>query len=224
MKDRVLGIATLAALIAALYFALIYAPTEATMGTVQRIFYFHVPAGIMTYVAFAVVGTGSIIFLTTRKPHWDRLAYCAAEAGAVFGALNLGTGMLWAKPVWGDWWVWDPRLTLQLMVWLMFIAYLMLGAYISDPTKRAPLQAVFGIFGMANSVMSYLAIRLFRNQHPSPVIGGGEESGLDPQMYVALGVSMAAVLLLFTYLVRRRIDLEKNIQEVDYLEQVVLSR
>jgi heme exporter protein C len=224
MKDRTLGIATLVAMIAALYFAFIYAPTELTMGTVQRIFYFHVSAGIMSYVAFLIVGVSSILFLMKRNLKWDRLAYCSAEIGVLFAGTNIAMGMLWAKPVWGIWWTFDARLTLQLLLALIFVAYLMLGVYIEDPMKRASLQAVFGILGSADVPVNYLAIRIWRTQHPSPVIAGGDDSGLDPAMWVALLVAMTAIGLLFAYMLRKRLAIEKSSQRLEYLEQVVLSR
>lgn len=224
MTDRILSILTPFSLIAALYFAFIFAPTEATMGTVQRIFYFHVPAGIVSYVAFIVVGIGSLMFLYSRDSRWDRLAYCSAEIGVLFASINILMGMLWAKPVWLIWWTWDARLTLQLLLALIFIAYLMLGAYVSDPMKRASLQAVIGILGASDVPLNYMAIRLWRTQHPEPVIAGGADSGLDPSMYIALAVSAVAILLLYTYLLRKRLAIEASSEEVRYLEQMVASR
>ena len=220
MSDRGLGIATLIGMIAAFYGAFIYAPTEATMGTVQRIFYFHVSAGIISYIAFLVVGFGSIMFLYNHDLKWDRLAYCSAEIGLIFIASNISMGMLWAKPVWGVWWAWDARLTLQLLLALLFVSYLMLGAYIADPMKRGSLQAVFGILGAADVPVNYMAIRWWRTQHPQPVIMGG---GLDTDMSIVFSVAIASLFLLYVYLLRRRLSFERSSQQVEYLEQVVLS-
>ena len=224
MMDRTMGIATPAAMLVALYFALIYAPTEATMGTVQRIFYFHVSAGILSYLAFIVVGVASVMYLYNRELKWDRLAYCSAEVGVLFACSNIVMGMLWAKPVWGTWWVWDARLTLQLLLALIFVSYLMLGAYIADPMKRASLQAVFGLMGAADVPINYMAIRWWRTQHPSPVMFGGPDSGLATPMYTALGVAVFAMTLLYIYLVRKRIAVERSSQEVEYFEQMVHAR
>jgi heme exporter protein C len=224
MTDRILGILTPLTVLAALYFALGFAPTEASMGDVQRIFYFHLPAGITSYIAFIIVGIASILFLYNHDARWDRLAYCSAEVGVLFCAINIVTGMLWARPVWLVWWAWDARLTLQLLLGLIFVSYLMLGAYVSDPRKRASLQAVIGILGAADVPLNYMAIRLWSTQHPEPVIAGGPDSGLDPDMYIALAVGFVAVLLLFTYLLRKRLAIEASGQQVDYLEQVVASR
>ena len=224
MADRKLGIAMLIGMLAAFYCAFIYAPTEASMGTVQRIFYIHAPAGIISYLAFMVVGVSSIMFLYSKELKWDRLAYCSAEIGILFIATNISMGMLWAKPVWGIWWTWDARLTLQLLLGLIFVSYLMLGAYVSDPMKRASLQAAFGILGAADVPINYMAIRWWRTQHPSPVIAGGEGSGLDTDMYVAFVVAIVSLGLLYAYLLRRRLAVERSSQQVEYFEQVVLSR
>lgn len=224
MTDRILGAVTLIGMTMAMFAALIFAPTEATMGVIQRIFYFHVPAGITSYVAFLVVGVGSILFLITRNSKWDHLAYCSAEVGVLFASANIIMGMIWAKPIWGIWWTWDMRLTLQLLLALIFVAYLMLGAYISDPNKRANLQAVFGILGSVDVPVNYMAIRWWRTQHPAPVIGGGTDSGLDPAIALALAVSMSAFLIFYVFLLRKRLALAKMTQQVDYFEQLVLSR
>jgi heme exporter protein C len=224
MADRVLGGATFLAMLAALYAAFIYAPTEATMGTVQRIFYFHVSAGIVAYAAFLIVGLSSLMYLFKQDPGWDRLAYCSAEIGVLLAALNISMGMLWAKPVWGIWWTFDARLTLQLLLVLIFASYLMLGVYIADPMKRATLQAVFGVLGAVDIPINYMAIRWWRTQHPEPVIAGGPGSGLDPDMYVALGIAMTAIALLYAYLLRRRLAVERSRQAVEYFEQLVLSQ
>jgi heme exporter protein C len=213
----------LAGMLAAFYGAFVYAPTEATMGTVQRIFYIHAPAGIISYVAFLVVGVSSIMFLYSGDLKWDRRAYCSAEIGVLFIATNISMGMLWAKPVWGIWWTWDARLTLQLLLGLIFVSYLMLGAYISDPMKRGSLQAAFGILGAADVPINYMAIRWWRTQHPSPVIAGGEGSGLDPDMYLVFVVAIVSLLLLYVYLLRRRLALERSSQQLEYFEQMVLS-
>ncbi len=224
MADRKLGIVTLVGMLATFYGAFIYAPTEASMGTVQRIFYIHMPAGVISYFAFMVVGFSSIMFLYSKKLKWDRLAHCSAEIGVLFIATNISMGMLWAKPVWGIWWTWDARLTLQLILALIFVSYLMLGAYVSDPMKRASLQAAFGILGAADVPINYMAIRWWRTQHPSPVLAGGEGSGLDPDMQLVLFGAILSLLLLYTYLLRRRLDVERSSQQVEYFEQVVLSR
>src|SRR3990172_5606820 len=188
----VLAIATAAALVATMYGAFLYAPTEKTMGDIQRIFYIHVPSAWTAMVAFLVVFIGSVGFLITKNLKWDRLALACAEIGTIFCTAVLITGPIWAKPVWGIWWTWDARLTSTLVLWLMYVSYLLLRDFLEEPARRATLAAVFGIFAFVDVPVVYVAIRLWRTQHPQPVLGGGAESGLDPQMLQVLLLSWAA--------------------------------
>ena len=224
MTNRMIGVASLVGMLTALWAVFLYAPTEATMGIVQRIFYFHVSAAFMGYFAFFVVFVSSIVFLLKRDLAWDRVARCSAEIGVLFASLNLATGILWAKPIWGIWWTWDARLTLQLLLWILFISYIMLGAYIAEPMKRASLQAVFGILAFIDVPINFMAIRWWRTQHPSPVIFGGEGSGLDVDMYIALIITLTAFMLLYTYLLGQRLAVERTHEEVEYFEQLVHSQ
>jgi len=121
----------------ALYLVFCHAPTEHTMGDVQRIFYFHVASAWVSFLAFFVVFVAGIVFLKTGQARWDRLAYCSAELGVLFITLVLLTGPLWAKPVWHTWWSWDARLTTSLVLWLIYIAYLMVRNYASDRERGA---------------------------------------------------------------------------------------
>jgi heme exporter protein C len=126
--------ATLLLLLVAFYQVFFVVPTEKTMGTVQRIFYIHLPSATVAFNLFFVVFVCSIGYLRTRRPGWDRVAVSAAEVGVIFCAAVLVTGPLWAKPVWGIWWTWDPRLTTTLILFLIFVGYLMLRVYVEDRT------------------------------------------------------------------------------------------
>jgi heme exporter protein C len=198
------------AIAAALYGALLWAPTERTMGTIQRIFYFHVPAGMVGIAAFLPILIGSIGFLATRRLAWDRLAEASAEAGLLFTTIVLITGPIWAKPVWGIWWTWDARLTSTLVLWFIYLSYILVRAYVSRPSRRAPLAAVVGILGAVDAPIVYFSIRWWRTQHPSPVIGGGSESGLDPAMRVVLYGALLGYVLLFVALAIVRARLAKG--------------
>ncbi|HEX4996723.1 MAG TPA: cytochrome c biogenesis protein CcsA, partial [Terriglobia bacterium] len=197
MRTKILGVLTMAAMIPALYGAFVYAPTEREQGIAQRIFYFHVPCGILSYLAAAVVFYAAVRFLVSRDLRWDRLAYSAAELGVLFAGLSLVTGMIWAKPIWGVWWRWDARLTLQLLLWLIFVAYFMLRAYLPDRNRRARLASIFGLLGMLDVPFNYLSIRLWEGQHPAPIVGGGEGAGMEPEMWTAFILANVAMLLLF---------------------------
>ena len=179
MNGRMVGLASLVGMLTALWAVFVYAPTEATMGIVQRIFYFHVSAALMGFFAFFVVFVASIAFLLKRDLEWDRVARCSAEIGVLFASINLVTGMLWAKPIWGDWWVWDARLTLQLLLWILFISYIMLGTYIAEPMKRAALQAVFGILAF---IVIGLSTSAWQTKH--------DFTGMGPHLFCALRVLM----------------------------------
>ncbi len=161
------------------YVALVVAPTEATMGDVQRIFYYHVSSGWVGMVCFFVNFVASILYLWKRSATADAVAEASAEVGVVFCGLLLLLGILWARPVWGIWWTWDARLTTTLVLWLIYVSYLVLRKF-SAGGQTQVLAAAFAIFGFADVPIVYMSIRWFRTQHPAPVIGGGEGSGMAP--------------------------------------------
>jgi heme exporter protein C len=207
-------IVTLVWLVAALYLMFLYAPQELTMGEVQRIFFIHAPSGWTAGTAYFLVFVGSAIYLWKRSPIADDLAHASGEVGFVFCSSVLVTGPLWAKPVWGIWWTWDARLTLTFVLWLLFVAYLMLRNYVSNPSRAAVLAAVVGIIGFVDVPIDYLAIRWWRTQHPQPVIAGGPGSGLEPRMFLTFMISVGALHCLFAYLVRQRMALAQMQREL----------
>lgn len=202
---RVLESLGLMSLGLALILALTYAPQEKTMGQVQRIFYIHVPSAWIAGLAFAVVAGGSIGYLWRRHNGADRVARSAAEIGVIFTSLVLITGPIWAKPAWGMWWAWDARLTTTLILWLIYVGYLMLRVYVTEPARERTLAAVVGILGFIAVPIDYYAIQWWRTQHPAPVFGGGENSGLDPAMGRAFAVGLVAFTLVFLALFARRL-------------------
>ncbi len=216
---KVLAPLTLIAISVALYGAFIYAPTERTMGDVQRIFYFHVASWWIAFLAFAIVFAASIAYLATRRREYDTLALASAELGVVFTTMGLVTGPLWAKPAWGIYWTWDARLTTALVLWLIYVGYLMLRRYVPDESKRANLAAVAGIVGFVDVPIVYFSIRWWRTQHPQPVVMGGEDSGLDPLMAQALMMSLAGFLFLFLLLLSKRFDIARAQQEIEHLHR-----
>lgn len=222
MKLKILAILSFVSMVFALYMIFLFAPRETTQGDAQRIFYIHVPLATGVYAGAFLVGFGSIKYLIGRQSRWDRFAHASAEVAVAFTTAQLITGSLWARPIWGPWWVWDARTTLQFVLYLIFIAYLMLRAFVPDGQKRAILSSVFGLLAMIDVPFNYLAIYLFRTQHPSAVIspGGG---GQDPDMNKALLASFVAVTFLFIYLLNRRLAIARVEEEINYLEQVVLA-
>lgn len=193
--------------VAALYLVFLYVPTEKTMGIVQRIFYFHVPVAWTAFLAFFIVFLSSIMYLWKRNEKLDNLAGASAEIGVVFTSLVLITGSIWAKPIWGAWWVWEPRLTTALVLWFIYVAYLLVRSYVSDESRGARFAAVVGIVGFIDVPIVALTITLWRTQHPGPVIFSG---GLAPAMLLTLMVCLAAYTTLYVNLLKLRYFLKSS--------------
>jgi heme exporter protein C len=204
---------------AAGYAIFFVAPDEATMHAIQRIFYIHVGSAWTAGVAFFFVALAGVLYLVKREPRWDWLGIAAAETGLAFTTVVLVTGPIWAKPIWGIWWTWDPRLTSTFVLWLMYIAYLLIRSLVEEKQRRAVLCAVYGIFAFADVPLVWMSIRWWRGQHPSPVIGGGQGSHLDPTMWLVLLFTWGATLALFAILMRMRFRLEALRGEIEELRQ-----
>jgi heme exporter protein C len=182
--------------------------TEATMGIIQRIFYFHVPAAVVSFVAVFTGGIASLLYLKTQNLRYDVLAVAAHESVLVFQAINIVLGSIWARRTWGIWWTWDARLTSSLLLVFIYAGYVMVRKATSAD-QRATTSAVICVFGMTNVPFIYMSNRIFRTQHPSPVMGGGEGSGLAPDMLVTFVVASISMLMLWWCLLRIRRRLEK---------------
>jgi heme exporter protein C len=225
MKARVATTALLAGLIFfAGYAALYIAPDERTMHEVQRIFYFHLSAWMTSFTAFLLVFISNIAYLVTRRIKWDCLGVAAAEVGIACCSIGLITGPLWARPVWGIWWTWDARLTTTFIMWLMYISYLLLRGLLEDPQRRASLSAIFGIFAFLDVPLVYMSNRLWRTQHPQPVILGGEGSGLDPVMAKVLLLCVISLFGVMIPVLLDRFRLQMLRQEVDELRFRIEAR
>ena len=214
--DSILALLLLLAMMAALYMAFIQAPRERSMGDLQRIFYFHVPSGMVGLTAFGINFFAALMYLIRKDLRWDALALSAAEVGVMFLAIVLVTGPIWAKPVWFVWWTWSPRLTSSLVLWLLYVAYLLVRNYVPDPERRAMMSAVFGIVAFVDAPIVWFSIRWWRDIHPSPML---ETGGLSPSMRPALWTCAFAFMLLMVYLIRRRYYLETARQDVEWLER-----
>jgi heme exporter protein C len=206
------------------YAALFIAPDESTMHAIQRVFYVHLPLWLVMYGALTVAFVANIAWLATRQIKWDWLAVSAVEVGVVACTGGLATGVLWGKPAWGIWWTWDARLTTAFLLWLLYIAYLLLRGLLEDPQRRATLSAVFGIFAFLDAPLVYASNRLWRTQHPAPVIFGGNNSGLDPTMAKVLLVCMIAMLPVMILLLVDRYRLERMRHEVEELRLAAEAR
>lgn len=221
-----LGLATLVFIIAGLYMAFLYAPTEANMGLVYRIFFFHLGSVAAGFFAILVVLVAGVVYLRTRSRAWDRVAEASAEIGVVFCTIALITGSIWARPIWGVWWTWDPRLTSFLILWLIYIAYLMLRASARDDPRVARFSAVFGIVGAIDVPLVIASARIWRGI--SPVLfqetTQGFTFGLTPEMVQTLAVCIIAYLLLFFYLLAQRVRLEAMRDELVAIRRALSAR
>jgi heme exporter protein C len=206
-------------MILTIYLIFIWVPTDDVLGVSQRIFYFHVPIGILGLMAFPIVFIGSITYLITKNQSMDSIAYSAAEIGALFLTIALITGMLWSKPSWGVWWTWSPQPTLTLVSWLVYMAYIMLRAYSPRGNQGAKYAAVLGIIGSVNSIFVYLAAKIWRDVHPEAVLGPlAEDNSLDPSMQIGLLIALTAFSLLFLYLISERFLIRKTEQKIERLQ------
>ncbi|MCX7682106.1 MAG: cytochrome c biogenesis protein [Anaerolineae bacterium] len=201
-----LSITTSVALLIAQGMVFLYAPREATMGDVQRIFYFHVSSAWVGFFAFFVAMLGSIGYLVKGQRKWDRLALSSIEVGLAFMAAAVIMGSLWARPVWGTYWTWEPRLTISAVQLLVYLAYLMLRAAVENPEQGARFAAVYGVVAFVTVPVSWFAIRWWRSIHPDMLTSGGEMA-LTPRMSHTLAASLVALTLLYAAVLRQRMRL-----------------
>ena len=187
-----------------------WAPYEATMGLVQKIFYFHVPSAMMMFLSAFVCGVASAVYLFKRKPAADRLAYAAGELVVVFGSIVLVTGPLWARKSWGVWWQWDARLTSTLLMWMIFVAYLLVRKYGGPGAEK--LGAAMALFGTANVPFVYVSVNIWRTVHPTTNV----IPLLPPEMKGPLWFSAAAFLLLCLLILTVRVRLEERRAELEH--------
>lgn len=206
-----------------LHGAFIKAPTEAVMGDVQRIFYFHAPAGIASFLAFMVTGVASALYLWKRRLAYDTVAQASAEAGLLFCTIVLVTGPLWAKPAWGTWWTWEARLTTTLVLWLIFVAYMLVRRYTENRDQQARFAAVLGIIGALDIFIVYFSVRMWRGLHPvvTKASGGG---GLDPEMRSVFVFCIFMYLFMYACLLSVRIPIGRAEDEIAMLREQMLQR
>jgi heme exporter protein C len=218
---KILDTLTSILFVVAVVMVLFYAPTEAVMGNVQKVFYFHVATawvGMLGFMAAMVVG---IIYLRTQDPKWDIAGLAAIEISLVFFFVAIILGSIWARPIWNTWWTWDPRLTTAAIVELIYAAYFMLRQGIEDPDRRARFGAVYAILGSISIPLTFISIRLLRTIHPI-VVGDsdpGAEGGFDmtPRMQLTFFYSLFTFSVIFITLYWHRIRQGKLAAKVEQL-------
>lgn len=208
-----LAAAGMAAGLVAVFF---WVPTEAFQGVVQRIFYVHVPAAWIAYLAFAVVLVGSIAYLRTGSDRWDTLAHASAEVGVLFTAINLATGMLWGRPIWGTYWTWDARLTSMFVLFLIYVGYLVFRAMATDPARGARIAAVIGIVGFFDVPIVHFSVVWWRTLHPARTVV--PDTDLPGEMLVTMLFMVGVFTLLYALLLTLRVRLARLEREVAAME------
>ncbi len=217
MKSNILLGLSFVLMVTALYLVFVYVPTEKEMGIVQRLFYLMVPMGWLALLSFIIIFISSIRYLMKRESKWDILGHSAAELGIVVTTLGLITGSIWAKPIWGVWWTWEPRLTATLVLWLIYLAYLMARSLATEESRGARFAAVVGIIGFVDIPIVALATTLWRGMHPGPVIFQG---GLAPPMLLTLLVSIAAFTALYFLLLIQLTSTKNDEGEIRRLKEL----
>jgi heme exporter protein C len=217
---------TLLLMAVAVYMVFFYAPLEAVMGQVQRVFYFHVATAWVGMLGFGVAALAGIVYLRTGNMKWDVWSLAAVEISVVFFFIAIVTGSIWARPAWNTWWTWDVRLTSAAIAELIFAAYLLLRQGIEDPEKRARFAAVYAILGFISVPITFFSIRLVdRTIHPV-VIGGSSGEGtfaMTPTMLHTLLFSIAVFSIFFVTLLWHRIRLGTLANKVEQLRLKVIQ-
>jgi len=213
--SRVLWAVSALAIGTALLLVFLVAPREAVMGDVQRIFYFHVPAAWVGYLALFVSFVASVLYLVRRSSRWDRLALSSAEIGLVFITEGIITGSFWAKATWGVWWTWEPRLTTSAVLWAIYASYLTLRRAMEEQERRARVAAVYSVLGFVAVPINFMAIRWWRTVHPLVFEGG--DSNLTPAMLTVLIFSIVSFTLFYLLVLLLRLRLESTHDQVEQI-------
>ena len=185
-------------------FILAGAPFEASMGVVSKIFYFHVACAITFLISAFVCGVASVVYLARRNPTADHVAVAAAELAVVFGLIVLVTGPLWARKAWGVWWVWEARLTMSLVMWMVFISYLLLRRFGGAGSEL--LSAAVSVFGMALVPFVYWSVNVWRTMHPTTNV----LPSLPASMARPILWCLAEFLILYVAMLLIRVRLERS--------------
>ncbi len=205
-------LATAAMFAAAVAMVFAWTPTEATMGTVQKVFYLHMPVAINTFLACMVTFIASIGYLWQRRQVWDDLAASSAKVAVLLCSIVLLTGMIWGHSAWGQWWTWSPRLTFSLVLWLLYVAYLVIRPSIESRQRRALVSSVYGVVAFLDVPLVYLSVKLMPDIHPSSI-------ALAPEMKLTLLSCFVPVTMLAAGLIAARFHLQRaetlSMQEAD---------
>jgi heme exporter protein C len=218
----ILDIAAVVLLAIATGLVFLYAPMEAVMGAVQKVFYFHVATAWVGMVSFGLAAACGIGYLRTRSRTWDIASLAGVEIGLVFMLIAVIMGSIWARPIWNTWWTWDPRLTTVTIMELAYAAYLMLRQGIDEPERRARFGAVYSIIAFLSVPLTFLSIRLFRTIHPVVIAGSDPNAtgafDMTPHMLQTFLISLLAFTVMFVAIFWHRLRLGKLADQVEQMK------
>ena len=223
----ILTILSLAFFLAALGMVFVYAPIEAVMGYVQKIFYFHVSTAWVGMLGFIVAAASGIFYLVSKDSKWDNVEQSSVEISLVFFLIAIVTGSIWAKPTWGTYWTWDSRLTTAAILEMIYLAYLLLRQGIDDPDRRARFGAVYTLIGAVSVPITFLSIRIWQTIHPAVIgLGSSGELGgfsMAPAMLTTMLFCLVAFSFVFATLLWYRIRLGQLAEQVEQLKYKVMQ-
>ncbi len=215
---RILPWPTAVAFLVTLWAVFAWVPTEKHLGIVQRIFYYHVPSAWVGFIGIFIACVSSMVFLYNRRSEWDRAAHAGVEVGVLFATIVLITGPFWARASWGTWWTWDSRLTTTLILWLIFVAYLLMRQFTEGSETGARFAAVLAIVGTLDIPLIILSTKLWRTIHPAVLRTPEGGSGLnDPSMIATLLICLGAFTMLFGWLWALRLRTLRLAERIDML-------
>jgi heme exporter protein C len=222
-----LNIISLILLGAAYYVSLVYAPLEAVMGQVQRLFYFHVATAWVGMIGFVLAAVAGVIYLWKKDLKWDSVSLAAVEISLVFFFIAIVLGSIWARPIWGTWWTWEPRLTTAAILQMIYMAYLLLRQGIEDPEKRARFGAVYTLLGGISVPLTFISIRIFRTIHPVVIGTGSAEAqggfNMTPLMLQSMFFSIVAFSVIFVTIFWHRMRMASLENRIEQLKLKVLQ-
>jgi heme exporter protein C len=220
----ILDVASLIVLAISAYLALFFAPMEAVMGNVQRVFYFHIGTAWVGLLGFIIAAIAGVIYLVKKDLMWDLFEVAAVEVSTVFFFITIVLGSIWAHPIWGTWWTWELRLTTAAITELIYAAYFMLRQGIEDPEKRARFGAVYTLLGGISAPITFMSIRWAQSRTIHPVITGTQSAAaqggfsMTSDMKVAFFFALFAFTVIFIDLIWHRIRLGNLQEKVEQLK------
>ncbi len=222
----VLTIISVVLFIGAIFMVFAFAPLEAVMNYVQKIFYFHIANAWVGMLGFMAAAVSGVLYLIKKDMKWDLAELAAVEISIVFFTITIISGSIWARPTWGTWWTWDPRLTTAAILEMIYLAYLLLRAGIEDPERRARFGAVYTLIGSLSVPLTFFSITIWQTIHPE--IFGGSNSGagkfgMTPPMLMTMFYCLITFSVIFVTLFWYRLRLGRMSEKLEQLKMSLME-